>query len=144
MKKILVPTDFSPVADNALQYAIEVAAGFKSEIYLYHMYSFDSFNYDGNFPRYDQPYTKKMVREMERTKLKFKEKITEKGLSMQTFVEEDSIYSLFKTKVIMHEINMIVMGSRGASGMTKLFFGSVATTALDMAKVPVLIVPPDH
>ncbi|MGB5203615.1 MAG: universal stress protein, partial [Eudoraea sp.] len=36
MKKILVPTDFSPVADNALQYAIEMAAGFKSEIYLYH------------------------------------------------------------------------------------------------------------
>ena len=39
---------------------------------------------------------------------------------------------------------MIVMGSKGASGMTKVFFGSVAATALDMAKVPVLIVPPEH
>ena len=43
---------------------------------------------------------KKRWREMERTMLKFKEKITEKGLSIRTFVEEDSIFTLFKIKVV--------------------------------------------
>lgn len=144
MKKILVPTDFSPVADNALQYAIDLAAIFKSELYLYHVYSFDSFNYDQNFPKYDQPYTKEVMLEMERTELKFKDTVAEKELKLRTFVEEETFFSLFKIKVVTHHIDMILMGSKGASGMTKVFFGSVAATALDMAKVPVLIVPPDH
>lgn len=144
MKKILVPTDFSLVADNALEYAIEITAHFKSEIHLYHIYSFDRFNYDLNLPKEKQPYPKELERSMRGTKLKFIKKITEKGLSIRTFVEEDSLFSLFKTKVIAYGIDMIVMGSKGASGMTKVFFGSVAATALDMAKVPVLVVPPKH
>ncbi len=41
MKKILIPTDFSPVADNALNHAIEIASKFKSELFLYHFYSFN-------------------------------------------------------------------------------------------------------
>ena len=38
MKRILVPTDFSRVANNALKYAIEIAGDFNAELYLYHVY----------------------------------------------------------------------------------------------------------
>tara|TARA_R110002049_G_scaffold1113_2_gene8201 strand:+ start:6868 stop:7677 length:810 start_codon:yes stop_codon:yes gene_type:complete len=144
MKKILVPTDFYPVADNAIKYAIEIAAGFQSELYLYHVYSFNKFNYDWDFPKDKQPYTKKVERRMKRTRFKFMKKIKEKGLSIQTLVEEDGFFSLFKTKVIEHGVDMIVMGSKGASGLEKIVFGSIAATALEMAKVPVLVVPPEH
>ncbi|HMQ48425.1 MAG TPA: universal stress protein [Saprospiraceae bacterium] len=61
MQKILVPTDFSPVADNALNYAIEIAAKFESELLLYHVYTFHrkvDFNWD--FPEDEQPYVKKI------------------------------------------------------------------------------------
>jgi nucleotide-binding universal stress UspA family protein len=144
MKKILVPTDFSPVADNALKHAIEIASKFKSELYLYHVYTFDRFNYDLNFPEDEQPFTEKVNRSMNRTKQKFMEKITQNGLSIQTFVEQDDIFSLFGRKVLKHGIDLIVMGSNGASGLSKVIFGSVATTALEMAKVPVLIFSPNH
>ena len=142
MEKILVPTDFSPVADNALEYAIALATAFKSTIYLYHVYSLDSFTYDGNFPRHGQPYAEKMAQQMEKTKLKFTERSTPKGVSIKSIIVEDDIYSLFKTRAALHDINIIVMGSRGASGMTKLLFGSTAATAMTTATVPVLIVPP--
>ena len=36
------------------------------------------------------------------------------------------------------------MGSKGASGLVKVIFGSVAADALEMANVPVLVVPPNH
>lgn len=142
MKKILVPTDFSTIADNATKYAIEIAAKFKSEIYLYHVYSFDRFNYDLNFGDDEQPFTKKMKRFMNRTKRKFMGDITEKGLSIQTMVEQTDIFSLFGEKVKKHGIDLIVMGSKGASGFTKVVFGSVAATAMEIAKVPVLVIPP--
>ena len=145
MQKILIPTDFSSVADNALNYAIEIAAKFKSELLLYHVYSFHrKVDYDWNFPEDEQPYVKKIERQMDVTKLKFKEKIKQKGLSLQTIVEENDILALFKRKITKHNINLIVMGSKGASGLEKVIFGSVAATALDMAKVPVLVVPPKH
>jgi nucleotide-binding universal stress UspA family protein len=143
MKRILVPTDFSPIADNALKYAIEIAAKFKSELYLYHVYSFDKFNYDINFHKDEQPFTAKVNRSMKKTRQKFMEKIRQNGLFVQTYVEQDNFFSLFGKKVKKHEIDLIVMGSKGASGLKKVIFGSVAATALDTAKVPVLVVPPN-
>ena len=144
MKKSLVPTDFSPVADNALEYAIEMAAHFKSEICLYHVYSFDKIDYDLAFPKDEQPYTKQLQLKMERTKRKFDKKIKEKGISVRAFVAEDSFYSLFKTRAIAQGADIIVMGSKGASGLTRLIFGSVAATALEISDIPVLVVPPEY
>lgn len=145
MKRILVPTDFSPVANNALNYAIEIAAKFESELLLYHVYTFHrkvDFNWD--FPEDEQPYVKNIERQMNFTKQKFMDKIKQKGLTIQTRVEEDNIFTLFGSKVKKHNISLIIMGSKGASGLAKVIFGSVAATALEMAKVPVLVVPPNH
>ncbi|MCW5518248.1 universal stress protein [Aureitalea sp. L0-47] len=144
MKKILVPTDFSPVADNALEYAIELAGWLESNIYLCHMYSFDKVTYNLEYPKDQQPYAKELERRMKRTKLKYSKRIEEKGLWIRTFVEEDTILSLFSRKVDEFGIDMIVLGSTGSTGISKIFFGSTAATALQNAKVPVLVVPPGH
>ncbi len=145
MQKILIPTDFSPVADNALDYAIEIAAKFKSELYLYHVYSFHrKVDYNWDFPEDEQPYIKNIEERMNFKKRKFMKKINEKGLSIEIKVVEDNIFSLFKRKVLKHDIDLIVMGSKGASGLEKVIFGSVAATALEMAEVPVLVVPPEY
>lgn len=145
MQKILIPTDFSTVADNALNYAIEIAAQFKSELVLYHVYSINKkLDYNWEFSKHDQPFVKEIEQKMRSTKLRFKDKLAEKGISIQTRIEEDHIFSLFDRLVQKHDIDMIVMGSKGASGIEKVVFGSVAETALELAKVPVLIVPPSQ
>ena len=145
MQKILIPTDFSPIADNALNYAIEIAYKFESKLVLYHVFSFNrKVDHDWDFPYEEQPYIKNIEQKMNFAKLKFKEKVTQKGLSIQGVVEEDNIFSLFKQKVIKHDIDMIIMGSKGATDLNKVIFGSVAATAIEMAKIPVLVVPPKH
>ena len=144
MKKILVPTDFSPIADNALNYAIGIAAAFKSELYLCHVFAFDRFNYNFDLPDDKQPYPKKLERKLKMTKQKFSEKIKQAGITVHTMVEQESIFSLFGSKVNELKIDMIIMGSKGASGIEKVVFGTVAGTALNWAKVPVLVVPPQH
>ena len=144
MKKILVPTDFSPVADNAIRHAIGIAAAFDSELILYHTYTFDRFNYDLDSSEDQQPLTKKLERKMNLTERKFRKEITEKGLSVRTIVERGDMLSLFKRKVKAHGISLIVMGSKGATGLKKVIFGSVAARAMESAKVPVLVVPPQY
>lgn len=144
MKKILVPTDFSPVADNAMLYATAIATEFRCELYLYHAYSFDRFNYDLNFSEDEQPYTKKVERKMNLAELKLKGKIVEDELSVKSIVEKGSTLVLFQNGAKKHGIDMIVMGTKGATGLEKAVFGSVAATALEIAKVPVLVVPPEH
>ena len=108
MKKILVPTDFSPVADNALKYAIEIATEFKSELVLYHVYSINKVDYDLDFPEDEQPYKKHVERRMYLTKLKFLDNFTQKGLNVQTKVDPDSIYSLCNKKVMSHGVDLVV------------------------------------
>jgi nucleotide-binding universal stress UspA family protein len=145
MRNILIPTDFSSIANNAMEYAIEIAAKFDSELLLYHVYFFHKkFDYDSNYSPDNQPFVRNLEQKMHLTRLKFKKAIIQKGLSVKTMVEEGNIASLFTRKVIKHDINLIVMGSKGASGIEKTIFGSVAATALEMAKVPVLVIPPAY
>lgn len=145
MLKILIPTDFSSIADNALNYAIEIGEEFESDLYLYHVYNINrKLNYDSSFSKEEQPYKKEVESKMSLTKQRFIERITQKGLSIKTKVEETRIFSLFKSKVGEHHIDLIVMGSKGASGITKVVFGSVAATALELAKVPLLVIPPEY
>ena len=145
MKKILVPTDFSPVADNALDYAIDLAAEFGSELLLYHVYFFyRKEDYDWDLPEDEQPFVKKIEKQMTVTKERFMEKINQKGVVIQTGIAETNIYSLFTKIVEKHKISLIIMGSKGASGLEKVILGSVAATALDVASVPLLVIPPNR
>lgn len=144
MKKILVPTDFSPTANNACKYAIEIAKAFRSDLYLYHVYFINKVDYNLGYSEEEQPYKKLIEGRMNRTKQKYLSQIEQEGLSLHTIVEQDNIYALFKRKVKKHGIDLIVMGSKGAAGLKKVILGSVAAAALEMTIVPVLIVPPEQ
>ena len=126
-----------------LNTAIKIGAEFKSMLYLYHTYYINKVDYDLNLSEDEQPFKKRLERKMGLTELKFSEKIKHKELSIKTFVERGDIPALFKIIAKKQGVNLIVMGSKGASGLNKVIFGSVAATALEMAKVPVLVIPPE-
>jgi nucleotide-binding universal stress UspA family protein len=145
MKKILVPTDFSPVAENALAYAIEIASKFQSDILLYHVYRFRrKLDYDYNYPPDKQPFFKEVEARMEALASKYRPQMGANGIHLETKTEDNNVFFLFKNKIPKHDIDLIVMGSKGATGLEKVIYGSVAATAIETSKVPVLVVPPDH
>ena len=143
MNKILIPTDFSQVADNALAYAVELGAPFQSKLLLYHVYHVSKVDYNRDYAPDEQPFKKQVERKMELSLLKFGEQVATKGLSMESQVRREPIMALFDRKVEEHRVDAIVMGSKGATGFKKVIFGSVAATALNMAKVPVFVIPPE-
>ena len=144
MKKILIPTDFSSVADNATKYAFEIADVLKSKLFLYHVYTINKVDYDLNFSDKEQPFRKKVKLNMKKTMENFKEIITQKGLTIKTKVYQGKVLSLFGRTIKKDGIGLIVMGSKGASGITKVILGSIASTALETTKVPLLVVPPKY
>jgi len=107
MKRILIPTDFSAIADNALAYAIQVAAAFESKLFLYHIYDIRKSDYDLDLSNEDQPIRKEAERKMANTQQKFQELIVRKKLSLQTKIYQHKfIATLFGKTVKKDNIDL--------------------------------------
>lgn len=140
MKTILVPTDFSPSADNAVNYAAQLALTIEADLYLVHVYQIPiSMN--------DVPVMMVSVEELrdsaERGLEKAKELLKKNfpDLSVKTEGRLGDIVD--EVKEVSKNINpfAIVVGKHGMSGVERLLFGSTTLSIIRHSKVPVISVP---
>ena len=142
MNTILFPTDFSKNADNALQYAVKIASLTQSKLVLFHSYHVPVTTPDVVYADY-QVYNE----ELENS---FKEKLQQKieeihknnpGLTCDISVNYgfalDSIINYSES----NKVDLIIMGTRGASGLKEVVFGSITASVIEKASCPVLAVP---
>ncbi|PJB13843.1 MAG: hypothetical protein CO118_11650 [Flavobacteriales bacterium CG_4_9_14_3_um_filter_32_8] len=140
MKKILVPTDFSETANKARDYAIQLAQTLNAEIILLNSFHIPNLgDYEGALINLDyqikEEAEKQMKEQMKYVKLnyaniKFSE-ITTLGLvvdAIQTVCEEQ-------------KINLIVMGTTGATGFIGNLLGSNTASLIGSVKTPIVAVP---
>ncbi len=140
MKKILVPTDFSENAENALNYAAELSSKMKSEITLFHVYYIP-------VPATDVPVvflTEKEVRDEAELKLaNAKGKFAEKYSNIKIITK--AILGLSTDEIIEEAIDgahdLIVMGTLGAGGISGFLIGTNTSSIVSNATCPVLAVP---
>lgn len=134
MKRILVPTDFSENAANALQYAVELAKAFKGEITLLHAYQ--------TMKRSDMMVSiaDMLQREAEEAMAKLAKKIPEEVV-FQTKVLRGEPIRLIEDMTKRMGFDLIVMGTQGASGLKKVFIGSTAGGVMRNTAIPILAVP---
>jgi nucleotide-binding universal stress UspA family protein len=142
--KILVPVDFSPDSAKALEMAIELAKSFGARIHLIHCYPINV----GGISPYGMtlPVTFDLeIRDAAQQKLaEWSEKATAEGI--QT---DETVMSMFPSEAIAtlareKGADLIVMGTRGLTGLKHIVLGSVAERALRIAPCPVLIVKADE
>lgn len=149
MKRILLPTDFSEVANNAFVHALEFAKLFKSEIVLLHSFElpvldtqyfpenyaviFDSIELS-KFDKFKEeiPKLRKLTEEHDAHHIKLSHRLKEGGLA----------YTI-KNSIKDDEIDFLVMGTSGASGWTEFFVGSNTSSISVELDIPVLCVPKD-
>lgn len=143
MKKILVPTDFSDCADNAVQTAMEIALKMKADLHFLHFTAIpiDWVNLVDN--------QEKMYPDVTRRIKGCQEKLNElvrtaeaKGIAASTYIGYNESYSNIIKYVNDHDIDLVVMGSHGASGMKEFFLGSNAQKVIRLCQKPVLVVKP--
>ncbi len=142
MKTILVPVDFSDVAENAAQFATELAAFYGANLWLYHAYEIPITLYDYAFPVFD---TTEMQSAAEHDLDLLKEKL------LQTSRLPVNIHTRAEMNVLQEGINnicdeltpdLVVMGLTGKTKLTKMIVGSNTIKAVHDLTYPVLVIPP--
>lgn len=137
MKKILVPTDFSENAMNALLYAKELACAFKSSLTLLHTFQLAQ--------RSDMLVSiDDIIRE-------------EAEKDMAAFIDKAGLAMPVEVKIMkgsaVHTIadlagggnyDLIVMGTRGASGLKEVFLGSTTGGVMRHTDVPIIAIPENY
>lgn len=146
MKKILVPTDFSEQAENALKVAAQLAQKFSAEIYLLHMIELpaDMVNPVGETRSNDLP---EALFFMKMAKKKFDELLSRPYLSdlrVYDTVEINKAFDGIMETSKKHGCDFIVMGSQGATGFKEMFIGSNTEKVVRTSDIPVLVVKNDH
>lgn len=142
MKTILVPTDFSKASANALQYAFAVARRTGSEIIILHVV-FPNEGVDNNvyaafwtddYYAYRQKALQNWARRQRRGE-------TAKNLAVRTEITVGfPIGSILETAE-KHKVDLVIMGTTGATGLGGLILGSVAAGVLGHTQLPVVVVP---
>lgn len=127
---ILVPTDFSENANQAIEYAVEICRATRSGLVLLHVCT-------------EHPYA---IREH----LQAEEKLSVLCKAISDEYVEISCEASIATGQVVDEIllraeqtnaGLIVMGTQGATNLGKLFFGSNTASVIEKATCTVLSVP---
>jgi len=141
MKNILVPTDFSATARNAVNYAIELAKIIKAEITLLHIFDVPVAITDVSVvmpsPSELEHVHKHMLNNYEK-ELKGK---TNNGVAIKGVVKMGYVFDEIKNAVRENKIDLIVMGITGAGKLTELLIGSNATRVIKKIDCPTIVVP---
>ncbi|RNL88245.1 universal stress protein [Sinomicrobium pectinilyticum] len=138
MKRILVPTDFSDEAEFALQTAANFARKFGSELYLLHVLDLPVHLATSEMSELPEAlFFIKLARQKFES---FIDKPYLKGITVYDTVESDSIPNGIAKSVAENNIDLIIMGSGGTSGLREMFIGSNTEKVVRIAEVPVFTV----
>ncbi len=142
MKTIIIPTDFSPVATNAMHYGLEMARSVNASLLLFHAYQVPVSYSDVPIILVSVDELKKSAEERLETLKKEVEHITSGAVKIYT----EAVMGNFSDELenICQKINpfAVVMGSKGSAGIERVLFGSNTLAAIKHITWPVIAVPP--
>lgn len=122
--QILVPTDFSDFSDYAADAAIQIAKRFDADIHFLNITFLDA---DLNV-------------EIRAAMDKVKAEYAEMGIVMTTVFKSGALVNVIKDYVTANSIDLIVMGSHGASGFNEMMIGSNTQKVVRSIHCPLLVV----
>jgi nucleotide-binding universal stress UspA family protein len=135
-ERILVAVDHSAVSEQVLAAAKELATKSKAEVWVLHLQEREVIGRMGQVPvESDSEATSKVESAVK--------ELTDLGLDAHGEVRE-TIFGHAAREIIedakLHDVNVIVMGSRGRSDLAGLVLGSTAHKVIHLTDRPVLVV----
>lgn len=142
LKRFLVPTDFSPTSERAFHYALELASRTGGTVVLYHLYTPAESGYIDNMTKltaYNNQMETDLVKELNRLADKYKGNYP--GLIVSTVLGRSPVVDNILGFAEHNAIDMIIMGTQGASGLKKALVGTIASRVIEKSDLPVLMIP---
>jgi nucleotide-binding universal stress UspA family protein len=147
MKKILFPTDFSDVANNAFIHALEFAKVVNGELILLHSFELPIYdnqffpeNYNILFDSIQLTQFDMFKEEVPKLRAIAKERNLEKIKMSHLLMDGNLLYNI-KKAIKEDDIDFVVMGTSGATGWEDFFLGTNTGNVISATEVPVLSVP---
>ncbi len=147
IRRVLFPTDFSEPAKHAQQYAMSLADRFGAELHLLHVVPENPMP----FPDSASSWTLATTDQQWQVDAAHKQLLHELGPDWPAGqrVVHAAVIGLAVDEIVkyaqQHEIELIVIGTHGRTGLSRLLLGSVAEKLIRLATCPVLTVhPKDH
>jgi nucleotide-binding universal stress UspA family protein len=140
MKTIIVPTDFSACADNALHYAIDVARLLEAKLEVVYVHRPHLLIGADPLvtPQVVLPVPDEVFTKMGKVE---KELANYAPLKFECIIKEGFLDERLEILAEKKEAVMIVMGTAGAYDATSSLFGSNTSRLVERKKVPILAVP---
>jgi len=142
MKTIIVPTDFSPIATNAMNFAADMATNINASLLLLHVYQVP-------VSMTDVPVVMVSAEELKKSS---ESKLQELKDDLTHITSgKIKIYSEARLGDVSDELEdackhiqpfAVIMGTRGTTGVERILFGSTTLTAIRHLTWPVIVVPP--
>jgi type II secretory ATPase GspE/PulE/Tfp pilus assembly ATPase PilB-like protein/nucleotide-binding universal stress UspA family protein len=135
IRHILVPTDFDEVGARALVHALDLARSLNAEVHLLHVVT-------------EPAATPPSVRDRERLRATWQklDLLPPPGEHQDLTITREVAHGLPADRIVRHAhehgVDLIVMGTRGRSGLAHLMVGSVAERVIRQSPCPVLAIPP--
>lgn len=139
--KILVPVDFSECSTNALEYALQLSLYLGAQVCVLHAYHMPY-----AFPEAGNAISGETLKNIE---LNVEEEF---DLLKKRFEKYNSKFCAFKKVASFgidaineelgnEEYDLVVLGTKGSSGLSEIIIGSVAANVIEQAKAPVICIP---
>lgn len=140
MKRILVPTDFSEHAENALKVAAQIAKKNNSEIIILHMLELPSQMNDAVLGGASIPETMLFMKKANEMLDEVSSRPYLDGISITEIVKMDKPIHGITQVSKDYEVDLIVMGSHGSSGIEELLIGSNTEKVVRNSEIAVLVI----
>lgn len=149
MRKILIPTDFSENAMNALKYACELFKYEISEFYIMHAFRDEIYSDKDLLSRENMEEVTRIVSNKSENELEIIlneiNKISPNPRHIYKTISSNNLLIDEADKIVnKEEIDIIVMGTRGKTNDRKLIFGSNTLQVLKYVQCPVLAIPENY
>ena len=152
MNSILVPSDFSGNATSALRYAIQLSRQLKTSLVVFHCSHISAYALTAASTEEQMSL---LLKEDEQDKLeKLQEQVTKayKYLDIKKIPASTKCVVEYNPLVVENTIDvarqyhadLIIMGTHGATGIKKFFFGSNTSIMISKSPVPVLAIPDNY
>jgi nucleotide-binding universal stress UspA family protein len=142
IRKILVPIDGSECSLTAAKYATRIAKDENAQLFCIHIIASVPYGYATSPPAIDQ-YFKDIEEKVQSWFDKVKDMAKNEGISelkTETFTDVKSVIGSIIDYATSRDVDLIVIGTRGRTGLKRFLMGSVANGVVQHAHCPVLLV----
>jgi len=142
-KRMLIPIDFSPAAEDALRFGLQLSVRERAEVIILHVVS----PYEGGLQRFGPVYDFGVYLAEKKQALgeyvhRFMADHGIRKRSLQVLCDSGAPAQIIIQQAAAIGSQLIIMGSRGSGNISKILLGSTSQQVLAQSNIPMMLIPP--